>query len=305
MAQTLLEIKQLLVAHGLRPKKKHGQNFLHDGNHMNRVLDAANLAPGDRVLEVGPGTGALSERLIEAGAHVVAVEIDPDLEPILNQRLGGHERFTLIIGDVLDGKHRLNPVVIEALNSPRPHRGRAGTGVETQSTSQLDADAPPCKLIANLPYHIASPLLVNLALDHPAMTDAVVMVQKEVADRLAAGPSSAGGGKAYGPLGIILQAVFEVRRVSVLSPGCFYPQPSIASAVVGLTRRDEPICDDPRAFAAFVHKLFGKRRKQLGAILGRGTPLPPDVSPEARPETLGVEQLAALARWIDRSRPPA
>ncbi len=277
MAQTLSDIKALLAAHGLHPKKKHGQNFLHDGNHMSRILDAANLAPGDRVLEVGPGTGALTERLLDAGAHVIAIEIDPDLAPILRERLGAdREAFALILGDALHGKHHLNPAVIDALGDR------------------------PFALIANLPYHIASPLLVNLALDHPAMHTAVVMVQKEVADRLAATPTTSGGGKAYGPLGIILQSLFEVSRVGVLSPGCFYPPPSIASAVVRLTRRAEPLTDDAPAFAAFVHRLFGRRRKQLGAILGRQTVLPPGFSPEARPETLGVEQIAALRRWIDR-----
>jgi 16S rRNA (adenine1518-N6/adenine1519-N6)-dimethyltransferase len=278
MAQSLTDIKQLLAAHGLRPKKKHGQNFLHDGNHMARILEASHLTPGRQVLEVGAGTGALTERLLDAGAHVVAVEIDPDLEPILRERLGADRgALRLIIGDALEGKHRLNPVVIEALG------GRDFT------------------LIANLPYHVASPLLVNLALDHPPMRRAVVMVQKEVADRLAATPAH---GKAYGPLGIIIQALFAVRRVGVLSPGCFYPPPSIASAVVALDRRDEPLTDDAHAFAAFVHKLFGKRRKQIGAILGRDTPLPAGVCPEARPETLGLEEIAALERWIDQ-RPAA
>jgi len=286
MAQTLSDIQHLLAAHGLRPKKKHGQNFLHDGNHMARILEAAPGSDGSGparlkgqlILEVGAGTGALTERLLEAGAHVVAVEIDPDLEPILRQRLGeNRDALRLIIGDALAGKHKLNPAVIDALG------GRGFT------------------LIANLPYHIASPLLVNLALDHPAMRHAVVMVQKEVAERLAATPAQ---GKAYGPLGIIIQALFTVKRVGVLSPGCFYPPPSIASAVVALSRRDEPLTDDAHAFAAFVHQLFGKRRKQLGAILGRDTPLPPRISPEARPETLGVEQIAFLRRWIDQ-RPVA
>jgi len=122
-----------------------------------------------------------------------------------------------------------------------------------------------------------------------------------VADRLTATPAQ---GKAYGPLGIIIQSLLSVRRVGVLSPGCFYPPPSIASAVVALSRRDEPLTDDAHAFAAFVHKLFGKRRKQLGAILGRDTPLPPRISPQARPETLGLEEIAALRRWIDQ-RPAA
>jgi len=272
VAQTLSDIKGLLAAHGLSPKKRFGQNFLHDGNHMAKIMDAAALRAGDLVLEVGPGTGALTERLLDAGARVVAVEIDADLAPILDARLGHDERFTLHIGDALDGKHAINPTVL-ALLGDAPH-----------------------KLIANLPYNVASPLLINLALDHPAMTGAVVMVQREVADRIVAGPAH---GKAYGPLGIILQTVFETDRVCVLSPGCFYPPPSIASAVVKLVRRPTPLCADPPGFAAFVHALFGKRRKQIGAILGPEVVLPGWLDRRTRPEALTVEQLVGLGGLID------
>ncbi len=268
MAQTLNDIKRLLADHGLHPKKKFGQNFLHDGNHMARIMEAAALSPGDVVLEVGPGTGALTERLADAGARVVAVEIDRDMEPILRGRLG--DRVTLHLGDALDGKHAISPEALALLEQHHAER---------------------FKLIANLPYHIASPLLANLALDHPAMTHAVVMIQKEVADRLTAPP----GTKAYGPLGILLQAVFEIRRVGVLKPGCFYPPPSIDSAVVALHRRAAPLCDDPHAFSAMLHTLFSKRRKQLGAILGRDAELPAGVEPTMRPEVLSLDQLCELA----------
>jgi 16S rRNA (adenine1518-N6/adenine1519-N6)-dimethyltransferase len=280
MAQTLNQIKQLLADHGLRPKHKFGQNFLHDGNHMARILDAADPQPGDVVLEVGPGTGALTERLLERGAAVVANEIDADLEPLLRaqiERAAGPaaERFTLVMGDVLANKRTLNPAVIAAVDTSRREHG-----------------AERFELIANLPYHIASPLLANLAADHPAMGGAVVMVQKEVADRLSAGP----GSKAYGALGILIQTLCDVRTVGVLPPGCFWPPPKVASAVVRLERRAEPLCDDPAAFAAFLQRLFTMRRKQLGRILGRDAALPPGVSHDARPDALGVEQLVALSR---------
>ncbi|MEO1237329.1 MAG: 16S rRNA (adenine(1518)-N(6)/adenine(1519)-N(6))-dimethyltransferase RsmA [Planctomycetota bacterium] len=274
MAQTLTEIKQLLAAHGLRPKHKFGQNFLHDGNHMRRILDAADLSAGDVVLEVGPGTGALTERLLDAGARVVAVEVDGDLEPVLRQRLGKEAeagRFTLIVDDVLAGKHEVNPAVLAAVAEQAAGRG--------------------FKLIANLPYNVASPLLANLVVDQMSMSDAVVMIQKEVADRLSAAP----GSKAYGPLGVLIEALCEVRPVGVLPPSCFWPAPKVASAVVHLRRRTRPMTDDPAALSAVLHELFTKRRKQLGAILGRDAELPPGVSPTARPETLTVEQLVALA----------
>ncbi|MEM8737112.1 MAG: 16S rRNA (adenine(1518)-N(6)/adenine(1519)-N(6))-dimethyltransferase RsmA [Planctomycetota bacterium] len=282
MAQTLTDIKNLLDAHGLRPKHKFGQNFLHDGNHMRRILDAAKLSAGDVVLEVGPGTGALTERLLDEGVRVVAVEIDPQLQPILEQRIGGMpgdaaERFTLVVGDVLAKKHVVSPAVIEPVMA-----------------AVAEARAGGFKLIANLPYQVASPLLANLVVAHPAMSDAVVMVQKEVADRLAADP----GGKSYGPLGILIQALCAVRTVGVLPPSCFWPPPKVASAVVHLRRRGSPMTDDARALSDTLQQLFGQRRKQLGSILGRKTPLPPGIDADARPESLSVEQLIALSRSL-------
>ena len=273
MAQTLSDIKQLLADHGLRPKKKFGQNFLHDGNHMAKIMSAAKLKPGDTVLEVGPGTGALTERLVEAGANVVAVEIDRDMQPILEARLG--DKITLHVGDALDGKHAINAEVLNLLAlNPNP---------QTPNTQY--------KLIANLPYNIASPLLANLAIDHLNMTGAVVMIQKEVADRLLSPP----GTKAYGPLGVLIQALFEVERVGVLKPGCFYPPPSIDSAVVAMHRRGQSLCEDAKALGELLHKLFSKRRKQLGSILGREAVLPHGVEPAMRPEQLSVEQLCELS----------
>ncbi len=271
MAQTLTEIKQLLATHGLHPKHKYGQNYLHDGNHMARIMDAAAIGPGDRVLEVGPGTGALTERLLETGASVVAVEVDRDFDGLLRERIaqefGPDAPFELLITDILAGKHAIAPAAIDAV----------GPG--------------PFKLIANLPYQIASPLLANLVQDHPNMTDAVVMIQKEVADRLAAPP----GNKAYGALGILVQAMCEVTRVGVLAPGCFWPPPKVASAVVHLKRRAQPLTDHPRSLSALLQTLFTQRRKQLGKILGRDAALPAGVTADQRPESLSVPQLVELA----------
>jgi 16S rRNA (adenine1518-N6/adenine1519-N6)-dimethyltransferase len=270
VAQTLTQIKALLAEQGLRPKHKFGQNFLHDHNQLRKIMAAARIQPGDCVLEVGPGTGALTEQLLDAGADVVAVEIDRDLEPILRQRLA--QRITLHIGSALAGKHELSPEVL-ALLADRPF-----------------------KLIANLPYNIASPLLANLAIDVPAMAMAVVMVQREVADRLTAEP----GGKDYGPLGIIIQAMCAVQKVATLAPGCFWPPPKVGSAVVKLTRRPTPLTEDPQALADLLHRLFSKRRKQLGSILGRGAALPIGIDPAQRPEQLTLAQLEALARTVSR-----
>ncbi|WP_432797856.1 16S rRNA (adenine(1518)-N(6)/adenine(1519)-N(6))-dimethyltransferase RsmA [Poriferisphaera sp. WC338] len=275
MVQSLSEIKSLLDVHGLSPKKKFGQNFLHDHNHLERIIDAAEIGTESRgggvILEVGPGTGALTEFLLETGANVVAVEIDKDMRPILEERLGKYgERFRLYVGSVLASKHVLAPEVSELI---------AGRGF---------------KLIANLPYNVASPLLVNLAQQMPNMQAAVVMVQKEVADRLAAGP----GSKDYGPLGIVIQALYEARHVSTLPPSCFWPAPKIASAVVQLTRREKPLTDDLERFSDLVHKLFQKRRKQIGSVLGRDLAYPEGISPEVRPEQLSLVQLEALSKMV-------
>ncbi len=283
MAQTLSDIKNLLAAHGLHPKKRFGQNFLHDGNHMQRIMQAADIRPGQLVLEVGPGTGALTERLLEAGADVLAVEIDEDMQPILQERTKPYaDHFRLHLGDILESKHTLNPDVIELLESFSP------------DTRHPIPDTRSYKLIANLPYNVASPLLINLAVDHPQMTTAIIMVQREVADRITA----KSGGKDYGPLSVVLQAMCEVDIVGTLSPACFWPAPKVASAVVRMIRRANPLTDDPGKLSDLLQKLFQKRRKQLGAILGRDTALPEGIDPNARPESLSVEQFSVLAGYL-------
>ncbi len=280
MAQTLSEIRALLASRGIHPRHRFGQNFLIDHNKLRQIIDAAELSPGDIVLEVGPGTGTLTEELLTRGARVIAVEIDRDMADILRERLGeDSDRFRLINEDVLASKRELNPEIAEALSA-----------FSTSAIRDPRSDIP-FRLIANLPYNVASPLLINLALDWPGMTMALVMVQREVADRITASP----GGKDYGPMSIILQAICQTRLVTVLSPGCFWPQPQVDSAVVSLIRREAPLAPDVHKLAEFAHVLFQKRRKQVGAILGRDTPLPPGIDPAARPEQLTVEQIAALA----------
>jgi 16S rRNA (adenine1518-N6/adenine1519-N6)-dimethyltransferase len=301
MAQTLSEIKALLAAQGLRPKHRLGQNFLHDDRYMRRVVEAAGIQPGDVVLEVGAGTGALSERLLEAGAILVAVEIDRDLAAILRRRLEPFgARATLVIGDVLSGKHTISPSVLGVLRRIAGREGEASgegeTPAEPIGTSAHPDRAPRLfKLVANLPYNVASPLLVNLACDHPSMLSAVVMVQREVADRLAAEP----GGKDYGSLGVLVQAMCRVETLAIVPPGCFWPAPQIESAIVRLKRREQPLTDDPQRLAGLLHRLFSKRRKQLGGILGRGTAWPAGIDPSARPETLSIEQLVTLLHVVD------
>ncbi len=278
--QTITDIRGLLASRGLRPKKSLGQNFLHDQNHLRRILAAAEVGGGDLVLEVGPGTGVLTEPLLRAGARVVAVELDRELASILRDRLaveGLADRLTLIEADVLAGKHELNPDVLAAMSGEHDN-GRI----------------EPFKLIANLPYGVASPLLINLAMmgnGESPMVRAVVMVQREVADRLVAMP----GTKAYGPMTVLIRAFYTVRSLGSLPPSCFWPQPGVESAVVVLDRLDQPLTRDAAALSALVHVLFTRRRKQLGGILGRETPLPSGIDPDRRPDSLSVEDLVRLA----------
>jgi 16S rRNA (adenine1518-N6/adenine1519-N6)-dimethyltransferase len=266
--QTLTEIKALLQSRAIQPRHRFGQNFLVDANKMAQIVELAEVGEGETVLEVGPGTGALTEGLLAVGARVVAVEIDRDLCAILRKRLGGNARFTLIEADAMAGKSKLNPAIDAALG-----------GRDT-----------PFAHVANLPYNIASPLLATLTLNYPGMRRAVVMVQREVADRLVAAP----GGKTYGPISVTLQATCAVRIAMTLPPSCFWPRPKVDSAVVEITRRDEPLTDDPRGLAKFTQRLFQQRRKQIGSILGRDRRYPDNVAPTTRPENLSLEQLAAL-----------
>ncbi len=298
MPQTLTEIRALLSAYGLRPKRSLGQNFLHDGNQMSRVVAAAQLQQTDTVLEVGPGTGGLTQRLLDAGVCVVAVELDAQFEMILRQQLTQYDdRVRLVMGDVLASKHQINPEVIDALKSTcgrgGEFKGEGGRGGEGGEGGEF-------KLVANLPYQVASPLLINLVtqgLSGLRMTRAVVMVQREVADRLCAAP----GGKQYGALSVLVGAMCEVELVGKVSPACFWPRPKVESAIVRLVRRDKPLTDDVQRLGETVALLFGQRRKQIGTILGRQKPMPNGIDPSARPEQLTVEQLVLLGDWLYQS----
>jgi 16S rRNA (adenine1518-N6/adenine1519-N6)-dimethyltransferase len=284
--QTLTEIRELLASRGLRPRHRFGQNFLHDQNQLRKLIEAAAIKPGEVVLEVGPGTGTLTEALLDAGAEVIACEIDRDLAELLRERLG--ERITLIEGDCLESQRVLHPAIIEALG------GRS------------------LKLVANLPYNVASPLITTLLIDHYQCSGQFVTIQREVADRLLAKPST----KEYGPLSIIVQALATVERIAVLKPSCFWPEPEVTSAMVAIHpfatsegRKGAGAegtalsgADARRAFARFVTELFSSRRKQLGRIFGRERDWVSlrdhGITPDLRPDALSVDQLIALQRFI-------
>lgn len=263
--QSISEIRAILGERGLSPRHRFGQNFLHDKNQLAKLVQAANVSKDDLVLEVGPGTGTLTEAMLERGAQIIACELDRDLAAVIADRLG--DRITLIVGDALGRARQLNPEIIAAINER------------------------PFKLVANLPYNIASPLMTTLLIDHPACLGQYVTIQKEVADRLLAQP----GTKAYGPLTVIVQAFGEVTRLATLKPASFWPQPKVNSAMVALVPRRQPGIADPQAFSRFVTQLFAKRRKQLGSIFGRDRRWPKGVTAEMRPEALSVLQLIELS----------
>ncbi len=260
----------MLELRGLSPRHALGQNFLCDHNLIRRLVDASGVMAGDLVLEVGPGTGALTDHLLERGCTVVACELDRGLAELLRERLGERPDFTLIEGDCLHGKRSLNPAIVEALG------GRSFT------------------LVANLPYGAASPLMVTLLVDHPGCTGMHVTIQREVAERLRARV----GTRDYGELGIIVQALAEVKKIATLSPECFWPRPKVTSEMVSVVRRAVPLTDDPQRLLDLCRRLFTQRRKQLGTILGRGTALPAGIDASQRPEQLSIERLVELGRAL-------
>ena len=239
----------------LAPRHRLGQNFLIDLNLMRKVVEAAGPQPGDLLLEVGPGTGSLSEHLLDSGAELIAVELDRGLAELLRNRFADNPRFTLIEGDALAGKHHLNVELLETWRSRIA--ARPGTG----------------RLIANLPYQIATPLLIELLVQVPEMTTLTCTIQKEVGVRLMADP----GGRDYGPISVVAQTLAEVHRVATLPPQAFWPRPKVDSVALHMARRSELPFPLERAggFALLLQQAFMQRRKMLRAglkpILGDDT----------------------------------
>ncbi len=257
----------MLIARGLSPRHKLGQNFLHDHNILSKIVDAANVSRGDVVLEIGPGTGTLTETLVERGCDVIACELDSGLADLIEERLGNN--VTLIRGDCMS-KRSLNAEVIDAI------------------------DNRSFKLVANLPYQVASPLMVELFTSCKNCDGQFVTIQFEVAERLLAAVDSSD----WGVLSILIQRLADVSLITKAPSSCFWPQPKVVSACVALTPKRESRDIDDDEFAIFVTSLFAKRRKQIGTILGRETDLPNDVSPDARPSTLTIEQLERLYKKV-------
>lgn len=269
--QTLAEIKSLLAQRGLAPRKRLGQNFLTDHNLIRRLVDTAGVGEGNTVLEVGPGTGTMTEELLDRGCRVVACELDAGFASMLRERFGG-QRFLLVEGDCLAGKRSVNPALFDAIGEE------------------------PFTLVANLPYGAATPLMLGL-LAEPRCGGQFVTIQKEVADRLVAAP----GSKVYGAISVASQVLGRVERIATLPRECFWPRPEVTSAMVSIVPHRAgaggvsglPSGLDPRAFAEFCVEVFAGRRKQLGSVLGDGA-WPDGVARTDRAESLTPEQILAL-----------
>ncbi|MGB3437752.1 MAG: 16S rRNA (adenine(1518)-N(6)/adenine(1519)-N(6))-dimethyltransferase RsmA [Actinophytocola sp.] len=274
------EIRRLAAALDVRPTKKLGQNFVHDPNTVRRIVTAAGVTADDTVLEVGPGLGSLTLALLPAVREVVAVEIDPVLAERLPRTVA--ERAPAIAD-------RLTVVNADALRA---------------TADQL---RNPTALVANLPYNVSVPVVLHLLAELPTMRRALVMVQAEVADRMAAGP----GSKVYGIPSVKIAWYAEARRVATVPRSVFWPVPNVDSALVLLTRREPPEGDRAAVFS-LVDAAFAQRRKTLRAALATwaGTAdraadilTRAGVEPTSRGETITVGEYAAITRMAGKGRP--
>lgn len=251
-------------------RKRFGQHFLHDRGVLDRIVQEIAPQPDQALLEIGPGRGALTERLVGKSRTLDAVEIDRDLVALLRHRLGNTPGFELHESDALEFD-------FGALAARRGQRLR---------------------VIGNLPYNISTPLLFHVAAAHEHIDDLHVMLQKEVIDRIAAAP----GSSEYGRLTVMLSPWIEARHLFDVGPGAFTPAPRVWSAVARLVIRREPAFTVPRAFARTVSAAFSQRRKTLRnalrSVMDIEAITAAGIDPGVRPETLSPAQFAALAAQV-------
>jgi 16S rRNA (adenine1518-N6/adenine1519-N6)-dimethyltransferase len=276
----LSEMKQILDSEQLQLTKSLGQNFLHDKNQLQRIVDAAELQATDRVLEVGPGLGPLTELLLERAGEVLAIEKDRRLTHLLRQRLEGNQRLTLVQDDALAYIRR----------EPR--------------------DWSEWKLVANMPYSVASPIVVELAQAPACPRRMVVTLQLEVARRLAAQASD----DDYGILSLLVQLRYRPAGQFRIPRDCFFPIPDVDSGCVTLERRETPLL--PPALAATFERLvklgFSQRRKMMMKLLKQNWPAETlagaftatGIAPQARAETVSLEQFVQLTLLLAATPKP-
>ena len=276
------ELKALLNRHGFNFSKTLGQNFLIDTNVLNKIVSASELNENSCVLEIGPGAGTLTRRLAETGARCTAVEIDKALLPILGETLAGFDNFNLINSDILK--------------------------VDLKKLIKDEFDNKPFHVIANLPYYITTPIIMQILESRLPVVSMTLMVQKEVADRMCA----TCGSKEYGALSVAVQYYTIPTVMCRAEPHCFIPQPKVASSVVHLKVSATPTVtvSDEKKFFAIVKSSFGQRRKTLLNALSkspyfsankdsiRSALVQMDVDENVRGEKLSISQFAKLSELL-------
>lgn len=276
------ETMEILQKYRFNIQKRFGQNFLIDGNVLQKIVDCAGITGGDCVLEIGPGIGTMTQYLAESAKEVVAVEIDKALIPILEDTLSSYDNVTVINEDIL--KVDINRLVQEK------NQGR------------------PVKVVANLPYYITTPIIMRLFESHVPLKSITVMVQKEVADRMQVGP----GTKDYGALSLAVQYYARPEVVALVSPACFIPKPGVGSAVIRLDKYETPPVEvqDEGLLFALIRAAFNQRRKTLANSIANAGELgftreevvkalaEFKLGPTVRGEALTLEQFALLTNFL-------
>ncbi len=278
-------VKILMKKHNFRCRKSMGQNFLADANIVNKIISSASVQKDDVVVEIGPGLGVITQAAAMLAKRVIALELDRGLPPILEETLQGLDNVHIVIGDAMETNFD------NMVKGVADHSGQY-------------------KIIANLPYYITTPLIMHLIKSRFNISLCVVMVQQEVAERMAALP----GGKDYGALSVAVQYYTEVQYLFKVPGTVFIPRPEVDSAVVMLVRRSVPPVKTPdeELFFKIVRGSFGQRRKTLLNSLGAAFPsisreklkfflLNAGVDPIRRGETLSLEEFAGIAREIHNS----
>ena len=274
--------KEVVNKHNFKFSKSLGQNFLIDDNVIDRILEGARLSETDRIIEVGPGIGTLTREMGKVAENVVAIEIDKTLIPILKETLADLDNVEVVNEDILK--------------------------VDVQGLINEKLNGGPVKLVANLPYYITTPIVMKFLEEDIPVTDIVVMVQEEVADRMNAKPST----KDYGALSVAVQYYCDTEIVAKAPRHMFVPQPNVDSIVIGLHVRDEKkyVVDNEEIFFKTVKASFGQRRKTLLNSLGGLGFLSKDEIREAlqaanidekrRGETLSIDEFANLSNEINK-----
>ncbi|MCF7975709.1 MAG: 16S rRNA (adenine(1518)-N(6)/adenine(1519)-N(6))-dimethyltransferase RsmA [Phycisphaerae bacterium] len=293
--QTKQQIQEFLTTLGTFPKKRLGQNFLIDQNIIRLIVNSADITDQDVVLEVGCGTGTMTELIQEQAGHVISVDLDPDVFQIAREQLKDFPNVTLFNTDILTGKHHVAQEVLDAI-------------VQARNTFKRDF-----LLVANLPYNVASPVMINLVTGPIPIDRMVVTIQKEVGDRMIAST----GDPHYGSLSILLQATGRIELVRILKPSVFWPQPKVDSAIVKYTRDQEKTdrIGSLPLLAATLSLFLGQRRKMIKAAAKnaqddlkaiRDWPALFEqchMAPHLRPDQIAPDQYVALANCLTKYIP--